>query len=57
MIAALAADDYSEIYDIKYIERGYEDFPEKLRKLGANIEKVDPDNHDKSQRNLIYRVV
>ena len=57
VIAALAADDYSEIYDIKYIERGYEDFPEKLRKLGANIEKVDPDNHDKSQRNLIYRVV
>ena len=57
VIAALAADDYSEIYDIKYIERGYEDFPEKLRKLGANIEKVDPDNHDNSQRNLIYRVV
>ena len=57
VIAALAADDYSEIYDIKYIERGYEDFPERLRKLGANIEKVDPDNHDNSQRNLIYRVV
>ena len=27
--AALAARGYSEIYDIHYIERGYEDFPEK----------------------------
>jgi UDP-N-acetylglucosamine 1-carboxyvinyltransferase len=41
VIAALAADDFSEIYEIKYIERGYEDFPEKLRKLGAHIEKID----------------
>ena len=41
VIAALAADDYSEIFDIKFIERGYEDFPEKLRKIGAHIEKID----------------
>ena len=26
--------------DIKYVERGYEDFDEKLRSLGAMIEKV-----------------
>lgn len=43
VIAALAADGYSEIFDIKYIERGYEDFPEKLRKIGASIERVDTD--------------
>lgn len=40
VIAALAADDFSEIYEIKYIERGYEDFPEKLRRIGAHIEKI-----------------
>ena len=39
--AALAANGYSEIYDIHYIERGYERFPEKLRALGACIAKVD----------------
>ena len=39
--AALSANGYSDIYDIKYIERGYEDFPEKLRSIGACIAKVD----------------
>ena len=43
MIAALAAEGISEIYDIKYIERGYEDFPEKLRRLGAEIEIINSD--------------
>ncbi len=38
--AALAATGYSDIYDIHFIERGYEDFPEKLRSLGACIAKV-----------------
>lgn len=40
VIAALAADDYSVVEDIVYIERGYEDFDEKLRRLGAVMEKV-----------------
>ena len=38
--AALAAEGVSTIDDIKFIERGYEDFPEKLQSLGAQIEKV-----------------
>lgn len=41
VIAALAAEGISEVYDIHYIERGYEDFPQKLRKLGAAIDIVD----------------
>ena len=40
VIAALAADGVSTVDDIRYIERGYENFPEKLRGLGAQIEKV-----------------
>ena len=43
VIAALTAEGYSTIEDIKYIERGYEDFEIKLRELGAQIEKVDDD--------------
>ena len=38
--AALAADGVSTVDDIHYIERGYEDFPQKLQSLGALIEKV-----------------
>ena len=41
VMAALAADGFSTVEDIHYIERGYEDFPQKLRGLGALIEKVD----------------
>ena len=38
--AALAAEGISTIDDIKFIERGYEDFPQKLQSLGAQSEKV-----------------
>lgn len=41
VIAALAADGISEIDDIVYIQRGYEDFEGKMRKLGAVMERVD----------------
>ena len=43
VIAALAADGFSTIDSIGYIQRGYEDFEGKLRGLGACIEKVDSD--------------
>ena len=40
VLAALAADGFTTVEDIKYIERGYEDFDAKLRGLGAMMEKV-----------------
>lgn len=43
VIAALAAEGISEIEDIEYIQRGYEDFEGKLRGLGAVIERADSD--------------
>ena len=43
VIAALAAEGISEIEDIEYIQRGYEDFEGKLRGLGAVMEKADSD--------------
>ncbi|MBQ8030571.1 MAG: UDP-N-acetylglucosamine 1-carboxyvinyltransferase [Butyrivibrio sp.] len=43
VIAALTAEGYSTVEDIKYILRGYEDFDVKLRELGAQIEMVDDD--------------
>ena len=41
VLAALAAEGFSTVDDIHFIERGYEDFPEKLQSLGGVIEKVD----------------
>ena len=49
--AALAARGYSEIYDVYFIERGYEDFPEKLRALGAYIAKVDSSEDERKAIN------
>jgi len=43
VIAGLSAEGFTTVEDIQYIERGYEDFEEKLRDLGAHIEKVDTD--------------
>ncbi len=41
VMAGLAADGYTTVEDIHYIERGYEDFPQKLCGLGAQIEKIE----------------
>ena len=41
VMAALAADGFSTVDSIGYIQRGYEDFEGKLRGLGACIEKVE----------------
>ncbi len=40
VMAALAAEGTSTVDDIKYIQRGYEDFHQKLQGLGAQIELV-----------------
>ncbi len=37
VIAGLMADGVTEVYNIKYIDRGYENFEKKLRALGAQI--------------------
>lgn len=41
LIAALAAEGTSEIGNIRQIDRGYERIDQKLRALGAEIERVD----------------
>ena len=40
VIAGLAAEGVTVVDDIVYIQRGYENFEEKLRSLGAEIERV-----------------
>ncbi len=53
VIAALSADGFSQIHDIHYIQRGYEDFPEKLQSLGAEIACVE---NEEEQRKFQFRV-
>ena len=41
VVAALAAEGTTEISQVQYIERGYEDLVGKLRALGADIQVID----------------
>ena len=41
VIAGLFAEGTTEIDNIKYIDRGYEDIEEKLSALGADIKRVE----------------
>ena len=41
LIAALAAEGESRIYNIGQIERGYEQIDVRLRALGAEIERIE----------------
>ncbi len=43
VIAALIAEGITEISDVRYIERGYENLVDKLRALGADIKVVNDD--------------
>lgn len=43
LLAALAAEGESHIYNISQIDRGYEDIDGRLRALGAQIERVSAD--------------
>jgi len=40
ILAALCAEGSSEVYGIEHIERGYDHLDEKLRNLGAKIERI-----------------
>lgn len=39
-IAALVAKDESVVNNVSILERGYENFVEKIQKLGGNIKKI-----------------
>lgn len=41
VIAGLAADGYTTVEDVHYIERGYEDIIGKLRAVGADIRRIE----------------
>jgi UDP-N-acetylglucosamine 1-carboxyvinyltransferase len=53
VVAGLCADGITIVNDIQYVERGYEDFPEKLRALGGQVEVVET---DKELQNFKLRV-
>ncbi len=51
VIAGLCAEGVTEVEDIHYIERGYENFVGKLRALGADIRLVDePEEPERKNR-------
>ncbi len=53
VIAGMCATGTTVVEDVRYIERGYENFVGKLKALGADIECVDePDESDSSEKIL-----
>ncbi len=50
VLAGLAAEGCTVVDDIDYVERGYENFDEKLRSLGANIERIDTEKEARKFR-------
>ena len=44
VMAGLAAEGYTYVDQIQYIERGYENFEEKVRGLGGHMEKIDSED-------------
>jgi UDP-N-acetylglucosamine 1-carboxyvinyltransferase len=48
ILAGLAADGVTRVMDIHHIERGYEGIEEKLRSLGAEIERRPCLGHEKA---------
>jgi UDP-N-acetylglucosamine 1-carboxyvinyltransferase len=41
VLAGLAAEGRTEVTNVRYIDRGYEDFVGKLQSIGADIRRVD----------------
>ena len=53
VIAGLAAEGWTCVEQIQYIQRGYENFEEKIRSLGGIIERVDVE--DRTDRDRMMR--
>lgn len=50
VIAALVADGFTVIDHIHFVERGYEAFEEKMKKLGACMDKIDVEDEKAVQK-------
>ena len=50
VIAALVADGFSIMDQIHYVERGYEAFEDKMKKLGACMDKIDVEDEKAIQK-------
>ncbi|MBQ1487423.1 MAG: UDP-N-acetylglucosamine 1-carboxyvinyltransferase [Lachnospiraceae bacterium] len=55
VIGALTAEGESVVTDIRYVQRGYEDFHIKLAKLGANIQLVE--ENEEGRKDSIFSAV
>ena len=40
IVAGIAAEGRTEIYNLEHIDRGYENIEEKFRNIGANIQRI-----------------
>jgi len=45
VLAGLAAEGETEIHNVTYIDRGYQDIDSRLRQLGAGVSRVEELEH------------
>lgn len=56
VMAGLTAEGVTQVDQIEYIQRGYEDFEEKLRGIGADIQRI-PVGDERAVRQFQFKVV
>lgn len=57
VLAALCAEGETTITDVRYIERGYDHLDDKLRSLGAQIEKIELEEAQEVAKKISHNVV
>ena len=44
IIAGICANGVTEVHNLEYIDRGYENIEQKFRNIGAKIERINDEN-------------
>jgi UDP-N-acetylglucosamine 1-carboxyvinyltransferase len=51
ILAALMAEGESQVHEVEHVDRGYEDFEQKLIQLGASIERISEKSYKRNSGN------
>ncbi|WP_220751386.1 UDP-N-acetylglucosamine 1-carboxyvinyltransferase [Apilactobacillus xinyiensis] len=57
VLAGLVADGITQVRNLKYLDRGYYDFHNKLRKLGAKVRRINVEDNSKINLDKIEQTI
>ncbi len=55
VLAGLVAEGYTQVTELKYLDRGYNNFHGKLKALGADIERVDNEKIKNTNLDILFK--